>query len=142
MIDEKSSRQLDAGCIIHSFGRSRPRREIYLRLCEAYPGGMSLDEISIAAGYGKETIVGALIGNEGRYKPEDALITIGLATMCEEEHWGQKVTIFTATSNGQDVEDLLKDYAHNVGLLEKLKGYVHKLESKMWREGSKWKRQL
>lgn len=143
MTHEKGSKRLDTSHIAHSFSRSGPRREIYLCLCGAHPGGLSAEEISVETGYDKEIIMGALVGNEGRYKPEDALVTIGLATISEEDNHGQKITVFTATSNGDDINDLLKNYSRIIGPLEKLKEYINKLEGKLMKrkEGSKWKKQ-
>jgi predicted transcriptional regulator with HTH domain len=128
--DEKEKR-LNASRIAHSFSRSRSRRDIHLYLCGAFPDGKSKEEISASTGYDEETIIGALVGNEGRYRPEDALITLGLAAMREEEYHGQKITMYTSTSDGKEVEELLKNYAQNISLLEKIKEYVNKLEIRL-----------
>lgn len=126
-----NEKKLDVGQIAHSLSRSKPRREIHLCLCEVFPDGRSTEEISEKTHYTAETITGALIGDKDRYKPEDALVTIGLTTTGEEEHRGQMITVYRAISDGEDIDKLLKDYTHSVSLLKKLKDYAKKLEEKM-----------
>lgn len=128
-------RWLDPGRIARSFNRSEARREIYLNLCGVFPKGETSKEISEATGYDERSVLGALIGGGDRYKPEDSLVAIGLVTVEEEGYHGQKVMIFSAMSNGDDVDKLLRDYARHNNLLTRLKEYVKKLE------GMKWKKQ-
>lgn len=128
-------RWLDPGRIARSFNRSEVRREIYLNLCGVFPKGETSKEISEATGYDERSVLGALIGGGDRYKPEDSLVAVGLVIAREEGYHGQKVMIFSATSNGDDVDKLLRDYARQNNLLTKLKEYVKKLE------GMKWKKQ-
>jgi len=124
-------KQLDAGHITCSLNRSDARMGVHLHLCEVYPNGETIAQISETTGYDKENVLGALLGNMTKYKAADALVTIGLATMREEEVYGQKVMIFTAISDGKDIDDLLRDYARNNSLLAKLKEYVKQLEKKL-----------
>lgn len=134
-IGKLEEKRLDSGRIARSFNRSEARREIHLHLCGLFLKGKTSTEISEATGYDERSVLGALIGGGDRYKPEDSLVAMGLVTVEEEEYHGQKVMIFSATSNGEDVDKLLRDYARHNNLLTRLKEYVKKLE------GMKWKKQ-
>ncbi len=129
-MENTGKKQLDASRIVRSLSRSDKRRGVHLRLCEIFPNGETEEQISKATGYDKDTVLGVLTGNRARYKAEDALVTIGLVTVREEEAYGQKHLIFTAISDGDDIDNLLKNYARNNGLLEKLKQYVKQLEER------------
>jgi predicted transcriptional regulator with HTH domain len=127
-------RRLDPGRIARSLNRSEVRREIHLHLCGLFPKGESATEISETTGYDERSVIGALIGDGDRYKPEDSLVTVGLVTVKEEKFHGQNVMIFSATSNGNDVDELLRNYARHDNLLARLKEYVKKLEGKKWKK--------
>lgn len=129
-MEKTNEKQLDASRIVCSLSRSDKRMGVHLRLCEVYPNGETEAQISQATGYDKDTILGTLTGNKAKYKAEDALVTIGLVTVREDDAYGQKFTIFTGISDGKDIDDLLKNYALKHGPLKKLKEYVKKLEKK------------
>ena len=117
---------IDIGRIAHSFNRSEVRKEIYLHLCCVYPKEETIAEISTATGYDEITVLGALIGYEDRYKPEDALVILSLANVKEEEYHGQKVMIFSAVPNWKDINELLKNYTQHNNLPAKLRRHIKK----------------
>ena len=117
---------IDLGRIAHSFNRSGVRKEIHIHLCGIYPKEETIVEISTATGYGEITVIGALIGYEDRYKPEDALVILSLANVKEEAYHGQKVMIFSAVPNWKDINELLKDYTQYNNLPAKSRRYIKK----------------
>lgn len=121
---------LDPGKITHSFKRSKARRKIYSHLCSVFPDGKSVEEISALTGYKDADVLGALMCYGDRYKPEDSLVALSLVTVKEEEYHGKKVMIFTAISNGKDVDLLLWDYKQRNNLFLNVKEYANKLSSK------------
>jgi len=129
-IDNIEKKQLNPGHIVRSFNRSDGRADIHLHLCTIYPKGESMEEISEVTGYTERDVCGILLGDGNRYKPEDSLVTMGLATKEIEDLHGKKVMIFRAMSNGEDVDNLLRGYARKNNPLTKLKEYVKKLEGK------------
>ncbi len=141
MANEKiGEKRLNASRIARSLNRSDARKDIHAHLCAAYPKGEMIAQIAEATGYDKEIVLGALLGNKDKYKAEDALVAVGLATMIEEEVYGQKVMIFTAISDGNDIDELVRDYVRNNNWFTRLKEYAKHLEQKL--EERKKKRRL
>ena len=125
-LSKSDETHIDLGHIAHSFNRSDVRKEIHFHLCGVYPKEETITEISVATGYDEITVLGALIGYEDRYKPEDALVTLGLATVKKEEYHGQNVMIFSAVSNWKDINELLKNYTQHNNLSVKPRRYIKK----------------
>lgn len=128
---------LDPRRIARSIARSMVRKEIHLYLCDVYPKVETVAEIIAATGYDERSILGALIGDGDKYKPEDSLVAIRLVTVKEEEYHGDKVMIFSAISNGKEVDELLRGYASHNNLSTKLKVYTKDLEKTLKKLGSR-----
>lgn len=95
---------------------------------------MNIAGILLATGYDERSIHGALIGDGKRYKYEDALINIGLVIVREEDSYGQKITLFSTTSNGEDVEKILSDYERKHSTFERMGEHIKQSEGKIWKK--------
>lgn len=127
--EDEEKKHLDSRRIARSIARSTVRKEVHLHLCGVYPKGETVAEIIAATGYDERSVLGALIGDGDRYKSDDSLVTVRLAKVKEEEYHGNKVMIFSATSNGKEVDELLRGYALHNNPSTKLKGYAKELEN-------------
>jgi predicted transcriptional regulator with HTH domain len=132
-IDNIAEKKLNPGHIAHSFKRSKNRKKVYSHLCSIYPKEETKEEISTATGCDERTVLGVLIGDGYRYRSEDALVIMGLATMREREIHGQKVLIFGARSNGEDVNEMLRDYIRQNSIINRFKKRIEELEGKGWK---------
>ena len=128
MTNENDDKKLDVSHIAHSFARSETRKNVHRYLCGIFPEDKSAKEISEATGHDEDVVLGALIGDKGRYKPDDSLVTLGLETTSEEDYRGQNVMTFRAISDGKDVDTLLKEYARKNNRLEQIKDYFKKMK--------------
>jgi predicted transcriptional regulator with HTH domain len=128
-METNSKKELDPGKVIHSLSRSNTRREISLKLCERYPGGMTSKELSREIGCDEMNVIGALTGYDGRYSIEDSLVAIGLAAMKTEKQHGEDITVFTAAFSGEDMITMLKNYATKNKMSENAKEYLKRLEA-------------
>ena len=106
--------------VTHSFKRSGVRERVYHDLCEAYPDGKTVEEIMASTKYDRNMVIGALVGYKDRYRPDDALVALGLAKRIEMEYHGRKVTLFRASSDGKDIRSRLR-YEQNKSLIVRLK---------------------
>ena len=70
--------------------------------------------------YDRNMVIGALVGYKDRYRPDDALVALGLVTRIELEYHGRKVTLFKASSDGKDIRSRLR-YEQNKSLIVRLK---------------------
>ena len=84
---------------------------------------MTVFEISDVTVYDEISVLGALIGYKNRYKPEDALVALGLVTVNEDEYHGQKIKIFSAVSNWKDINEVLNNYTRHNNLSGKPRRY-------------------
>jgi len=133
-LDNVAEKQRDPGHITHSFKRSKNRKKIYTHLCSIYPKEETKEEIAAATGCDERTVLGVLIGDGYRYRPEDALVILGLATMREMEDHAQKVLVFSVRSNGEDVNEKLRNYARQNSLINRIKKRIEELEVKGWKK--------
>lgn len=106
--------------VTHSFKRSGVREGVYHDLCEAYPDGKTVEEIMASTKYDRNMVIGALVGYKDRYRPDDALVALGLVTRIELEYHGRKVTLFKASSDGKDIRSMLR-HEQNKSLRARLK---------------------
>ncbi len=70
--------------------------------------------------YDRNMVIGALVGYKDRYRPDDALVALGLVTRIELEYHGRKVTLFNASSDGKDIRSMLR-HEQNKSLRARLK---------------------
>jgi predicted transcriptional regulator with HTH domain len=95
---------------------------------------MSVNELSDVTGLSPESVLGAMIGCDDRFIPEDSLVSMGLASCEEELVHGIPVQTFVATRRGLDMKNKLKDYryrstslkARSGELIRRLKGRFRK----------------
>lgn len=126
--DTGERKRLDPRRIARSIDKSKARKDIHLHLCIIYPKGETSIEISEATGYDERNVLGALIGDGDRYKFEDALVTLEMVAVSEDKYHGSSIVLYYATSNGNDINELLKSYALHNKITAKLNEYINNLE--------------
>jgi predicted transcriptional regulator with HTH domain len=122
----------DIGRVYRPLDNSDVRRDVFGYLCSIYPGTASVDDISMATGHDKVEVVGALTGYRLRYRKEDSLVRLGLASSVTSMIDGKPVQVFSVPESALGIKTGLKDYAFRLspgtdpGLLRKLRDKVWK----------------
>jgi predicted transcriptional regulator with HTH domain len=129
---DKNADSPDIGRICRSLDNSSARRDVLDYLCLIYPVKASVDDISLATGYHKVDVIGAVNGYRLRYRKQDSLMDLGLASCTMSVLDGRPVQLFSAVQSALDIRERLKDYLFrsssktNAGLLRKLRDKVLK----------------
>lgn len=122
----------DIGRICRSLDNSSARRDVLDYLCSIYPEKASIDNISLATGLGKVDIIGALTGYRLRYRRQDSLMAVGLASCTMSVVDGKPVQVFSAVHSSFDLKELLKDHisrtssGRDTSLYRKLRDKIRK----------------
>jgi predicted transcriptional regulator with HTH domain len=130
---DKIADEADIGKIARSLANSESRKAMLEYLYLIYPENASADEMSMATGYDKVDVIGALIGYRLRYRKEDSLMDLGLASCTMSMIDDKPVQTFLVTQSALDIRGRLKEYAYSsssgtgAGLLRKLRDKVWKL---------------
>jgi len=122
----------DIGRVYRSLDNSDVRGDVFGYLCSIYPGTAGVDDISMATGHEKVEVIGALTGYRLRYRKEDSLVRLGLASSATSMIGGKPVQVFSVPESALGIKTGLKNYA--VRLFPGTDpGLLRKLRDKLWK---------
>ncbi|MGA9139514.1 MAG: archaellum operon transcriptional activator EarA family protein [Methanocella sp.] len=136
-IPDKNEDGTDIGRIYRSLDNSNARRDVLEYLCSIFPEKASVDSISLATVLGKVDVIGSLVGYRLRYRKEDSLVVLGLASCTVSIEDGTLVPVYSATLTAPEIKDSLKEYAFRLapktGAPKTGTNLLSKLRDKLWK---------
>lgn len=127
-----ASSDSDIGRVYRSLNNSESRKAVLGYLCSIYPEVASIDDISQATTHNKVDVIGSLIGYRMRYRKQDSLVAMGLATCAVSTVDGKPVQMFSATLPALDIKERLNEYEYR-SHSEIDSGLLKKLGDKLWK---------
>lgn len=123
--------KIDIGRVYRSFRKSGSRSNVYFHLWDIKPKEVSASEISEATNLDIRDVIGALEGDGRKYKKEDSLVGMGIATRKEETVHGESFVFYSARPLKFDMREALGDYVKQVSPIKIAQAEIKKILGKI-----------
>jgi predicted transcriptional regulator with HTH domain len=123
--------KIDIGHVYRSFRKSGSRSKVYFHIWDIKPKEASASEISGATNLDIRDVIGALEGDRRKYKKEDSLVGMGIATRREETIHEESFVLYSAKPLKFDIREALADYVKQVSPIRILQFEIEKIIGKI-----------